>query len=123
MARWNSWDDEERWWQYHPSRPLAARGGIKARSQRGEFAGSWWGKRWLAVLESFGLGTRLSRGRSYARSGQVLNVEIKPGEVSAVVQGTRTEPYKVRINLKTIEHKQRQALARAFAADLSIAAK
>lgn len=123
MARREQWESEDRWWQYHPSRPLTARGGIKARSQRGEFAGSWWGKRWLSVLESFGLGARLSRGRSYARSGQVLNLEIKPGVVAATVQGSRADPYKVSISLKAIEPKQREALGRAFAADMSIAAR
>jgi uncharacterized Zn finger protein len=122
MARWDRYDDDQ-WWRYHPSQPLAARGGIKARSRRGEFAGSWWGKRWIAVLDSFGLGTRLTRGRSYARRGQVLNLEIKPGEAGAMVQGSRPTPYQVRIGLKKIESRQRAALGRAFGADLAMAAR
>jgi uncharacterized Zn finger protein len=121
MARW---EDEDRWWQYErPSRPLVARGGIKASNQRGAFTASWWGQRWIWVLESFGLGGRLTRGRSYARSGQVLNLEIQPGEANAVVQGSRPEPYKVQISLKQIGPKQRAALSKAFAADMSVAAK
>jgi uncharacterized Zn finger protein len=123
MARWEPWDDDDRWWQYHPSRPLAAKGGIKARTQRGAFAASWWGQRWLAVLESFGLGGRLTRGRAYARSGQVLNLEIAPGVVNAVVQGSRPQPYKVRISLKKIEHSHRAALGKALTADMSVAAR
>jgi uncharacterized Zn finger protein len=124
MARWQPWeDDEDRWWQYHPSRPLAAKGGIKARTQRGAFAASWWGRRWLAVLESFGLGARLARGRSYARSGQVVKLEIAPGTVNAVVQGTRPEPYKVRISVKRIEPAHRAALGKALVADLAVAAR
>jgi uncharacterized Zn finger protein len=122
MGRWDR-DYDEQWWRYHPPQPLAARGGIKARSQRGAFAGSWWGKRWITALESFGLGTRLTRGRSYARRGQVLNLEIKPGEASAMVQGSRPTPYQVRIGLKKIENQQRAAVGRAFAADLAMAAK
>jgi uncharacterized Zn finger protein len=116
------WDDDDRWWRYHPSRPLAARGGIKARSQRGAFASSWWGQRWITVLESFGLGGRLTRGRSYARSGQVVDLEITPGVVNATVQGSRADPYKVRISLKKIERGQRGALGEALAADMSMAA-
>ncbi len=34
-----------------PSRPRAAKGGIKAQSKRGTFGESWWAKRWIAVLE------------------------------------------------------------------------
>ncbi len=123
MARWG-WDDDDRWWRDYPrSGPLAAKGGIKARNQRGDFAGSWWGRRWITVLESFQLGGRLARGRSYARKGQVLKLEIAPGVVNAEVQGSRPTPYKVRIALKTIEQKQRKKLGEALAADISIAAR
>ena len=65
-----------------PSVPRAAKGGIKAQSRRGKFGESWWAKRWIAVLESFNIGARLGRGRSYARRGQVLSIEIetRPGQ-------------------------------------------
>jgi len=46
--------------------PRKAKGGIKAQSKRGSFGESWWAKRWIAVLESFQIGARLGRGRSYA---------------------------------------------------------
>ena len=51
---------------------IRVEGGLKARSTRGAIGESWWSKRFLAVLESFALGTRLTRGRNYARAGQVL---------------------------------------------------
>ena len=120
MAR--DWDNDDRWWHYHSTRPLAAKGGIKARSQRGAFAASWWGQRWITVLESFGLGSRLTRGRSYARSGQVVDLEVTPGAVNATVQGSRAHPYQVQISLKKIERGQRAALGKALAADISMAA-
>ncbi len=123
MARWQPWDDDDRWWQYHPSRPLAAKGGIKARTQRGAFAASWWGQRWLAMLESFQLGGRLTRGRSYARRGQVVKLEITPGAVNAVVQGSRPQPYEVRIGIKKLERTHRAALGKTLAADMSVAAR
>ena len=46
------------------------------------FGQSWWAKRWIAVLESFDIGGRLGRGRSYARNGQVLSIDVS-GEVKA----------------------------------------
>ncbi|MFC7546171.1 SWIM zinc finger family protein [Plantactinospora sp. GCM10030261] len=74
-------------------------GGLRARSTRGTIGSSWWARRFVEVLESFALGTRLTRGRSYARSGQVLALTIEPGVVTASVQGSRPKPYAVRIGL------------------------
>jgi uncharacterized Zn finger protein len=82
--------------------PRRVEGGIKARSSRGAIGESWWSQRFLAVLESLALGSRLSRGRSYARRGQVLALVIEPGQVSATVQGSRVDPYSVTIGLATL---------------------
>ncbi|MFG1870535.1 SWIM zinc finger family protein [Micromonospora arborensis] len=81
-------------------RPRRVDGGLRARSARGAIGRSWWSRRFLEVLESFALGTRLTRGRSYARAGQVLTLDIAPGRVSAVVQGSRPQPYQVSIALQ-----------------------
>ncbi|MET7666852.1 SWIM zinc finger family protein [Micromonospora luteifusca] len=81
-------------------RPRRVDGGLRARSARGAIGRSWWSRRFLEVLESFALGTRLTRGRSYARAGQVLTLDIAPGRVSAVVQGSRPQPYRVSIALQ-----------------------
>ncbi|MGW4678444.1 SWIM zinc finger family protein [Micromonospora taraxaci] len=81
-------------------RPRRVDGGLRARSARGAIGRSWWSRRFLEVLESFALGTRLTRGRSYARAGQVLTLDIAPGRVSAVVQGSRPKPYQVSIALR-----------------------
>ncbi|MFI7608979.1 SWIM zinc finger family protein [Micromonospora sp. NPDC049366] len=80
-------------------RPRRVDGGLRARSTRGAIGRSWWSRRFLEVLESFALGTRLTRGRSYARAGQVLSLTIAPGAVTAVVQGSRPRPYDVHIGL------------------------
>jgi uncharacterized Zn finger protein len=87
---------------FPPSRPIKVKGGIQSRSQRGAFAANWWAKRWLAVLESYGIGSRLQRGRSYARSGQVLNIDVQSGLVKARVQGSRPNPYNVEIQVSTL---------------------
>lgn len=79
--------------------PLPVEGGLRARSTRGAIGRSWWSRRFLEVLESFALGTRLTRGRAYARRGQVRWLRVAPGEVVASVQGSRPHPYAVRIGL------------------------
>lgn len=106
-----------RWGYYHyyrPSVPRPAKGGIKAQSKRGGFGESWWAKRWIAVLESFNIGARLGRGRSYARNGQVLSIEVEKGEVKAKVQGSRSKPYDIRIQIKTLSAADWKKLAKAL---------
>ena len=85
------------WHDY--SGPISVEGGLRARSARGAIGESWWSRRFLAILESFALGGRLTRGRNYARRGQVLSLEIAAGTVGATVQGSRPKPYDVRIGL------------------------
>jgi uncharacterized Zn finger protein len=87
---------------YPKSTPKAVTGGIRAQSKTGAFGQTWWAKRWIAVLESFNIGSRLARGRSYARKGQVTDISVKPGQVSAKVQGSRPEPYAVKIVIPII---------------------
>ncbi len=100
--------------RFKPTRPREARGGIKSQSQRGDFGSSWWAKRWVEVLEGFDLGARLSRGRSYARRGQVLSIKVEPGQVAAMVQGSRARPYKVQFNVKTLRDADRERLGTAL---------
>ncbi len=114
-------------WRYHeyfpPSRPKAVKGGIKAQSKRGGFGESWWAKRWIAVLEGFNIGARLGRGRSYARSGQVLSIDIEKGMVKARVQGSRTKPYEIAIKVKPLSQAGWKKLAKALSSQVLFVAK
>jgi uncharacterized Zn finger protein len=74
-------------------------GGIKARSKRGAIGEQWWSRRFIGVLESYGMSGRLARGRSYARAGQVLDFELAQGKITAQVQGSRARPYQVKIGV------------------------
>jgi uncharacterized Zn finger protein len=86
-----------RWYDYASHGPIAVEGGIKARSQRGAIGEQWWSRRFIAVLESYGMGGRLGRGRNYARRGQVLELTLETGRVIARVQGSQPQPYNVTI--------------------------
>lgn len=108
-------------YDYRPT--IKAKGGIKAQSKRGSFGETWWAKRWLAVLESFDIGARLGRGRSYARSGQVLAVDITKGAIKAKVQGSFPKPYDITIKVKTLAASDWQKLARALSTQAIFAAK
>jgi uncharacterized Zn finger protein len=100
---------------YPPSRPRRAAGGIRARSKRGPIGEQWWSRRFIDVLESLGLASRLSRGRSYARSGQVLALDIGTGHVTATVQGSRLKPYRVRLTVDPLTTRQWRAVEAALA--------
>lgn len=108
---------------YEPSRPRPVKDGIKAKSQRGKIGETWWAGRWTAVLESLNLGARLGRGRSYARQGQVMNLEIRKGLVSAKVQGSRPRPYSVTIELKPLPEDDWDRVIAAMASQAIFAAK
>jgi uncharacterized Zn finger protein len=115
------WDDD--FFYFKRSTPREARGGIKAQSKRGDFGQSWWAKRWITVLESFDIGARLGRGRSYARRGQVLSIEIDKGNVRAKVQGSRPRPYDVELKIKTLSAADWKKLAEALSREALFAAK
>lgn len=125
MSKWDGWyDDEESEWDYYrPSRPRRVEGGIKAKSERGAIGGTWWSKRWVGVLESFGMGTRLTRGRNYARQGQVLSIDVEPGVVKAKVQGSMPRPYNVTIHLQPLADKDWERVIEAMASQAIFAAK
>lgn len=91
--------------------------GIVARSRRGDIGESWWSGRFLAVLTDLGVGGRLSRGRTYARAGQVVDLAIEPGAITATVQGSRDEPYRARLGLRPFADEAWDAVLDALAAD------
>jgi uncharacterized Zn finger protein len=112
------------WWRDAPTGgPLRVDGGIKARSTRGAIARTWWSARFIAVLESLGVGGRLGRGRAYARAGQVAEMRVTAGAVVASVQGSRAQPYKARIGLRTFGKAEWARVEQAMADSAWYAAK
>jgi uncharacterized Zn finger protein len=64
-------------------------------------ARTFWGKAWCENLESYSdFENRLPRGRTYARNGSVVHLEIHPGKISAFVSGS--ELYKVDISISAL---------------------
>jgi uncharacterized Zn finger protein len=110
-------------WGYPKSRPIRAEGGVKARSKQGAFGTSWWARRWIGVLEGFDIGSRLARGRSYARNGQVLSIAVEDGKVKAKVQGSRPRPYEVEIGVKTLSRAEWDKVLDALGRQALFAAK
>lgn len=115
--RYSRWD-----WYPKPSQPRPA-DGIKAKSRRGKIGETWWADKWIAALEPLMDSGRLRRGKSYARRGQVLDIDIGPGEVRSRVQGSRRTPYRVTINVKTLSDAEWDKVIDAMAEQAIFAAK
>lgn len=107
---------------YPPSRPRRVKGGIKAQSGGSKSGRSWWARRWLDVLDDFDIGQRISRGRSYARHGQVTDLSVSAGEAKASVQGSMSGAYRVRIGMGVIDKRVWKKLAAKLFARPSAAA-
>jgi uncharacterized Zn finger protein len=100
-----------RWWEYESAGPIPVEGGIKAKSKRGAIGEQWWSRRFIAVLESYEMmGGRLQRGRGYARKGQVIEFSLAAGQVTARVQGSRPQPYRVSISVRPLTGAQWRAV-------------
>jgi uncharacterized Zn finger protein len=81
-------------------------------SARRTFGLTWWGQRWIGALEALGARytNRLPRGRTYARKGTVSDLTVAPGSVTALVKGSRAQPYRVTLTLPTFSDEVWQAV-------------
>ncbi len=85
----------------HPMSPVVIEGRAIART--------FWGKAWCGNLESYSdYANRLPRGRTYVRNGSVLDLQIAPGLVEALVSGSSL--YQVRVAVKAIPQPRWKAL-------------
>lgn len=86
--------------------------GVKTSPVRIEgmkIAKSFWGKAWCDNLESYrDYEYRLDRGRSYVRSGCVIDLRLDAGAIRALVQGSSL--YKITITVAPLPATEWQAL-------------
>ncbi len=70
-----------------------------------KIATTFWGKAWCDNLESYSdYANRLPRGRTYVRNGSVIDLQIQPGKVVALVQGSSL--YKIAIDFSPLAPKR-----------------
>ena len=86
-----------------PSAPVIVEGRTIAKT--------FWGKAWCENLERYrDFDSRLPRGRSYVRNRAVLDLQIKPLAVKALVSGS--EIYKVSIGVAAVSKSKWQSICR-----------
>ena len=82
-------------------------------------ARTFWGKAWCRNLESYSdYANRLPRGRTYARDGSVLDLQITPGTIEAIVAGRRVRPYRVEVGIAPIDPSRWAVIRRACAGQI-----
>lgn len=87
--------------EYGPRRKISD--GIAASTTRGAFGRTWWGRQFVETIESIADAGRLSRGRTYARGGQVISLELRPGSIVGDVQGSQVEPFSASVTLSLLD--------------------
>jgi uncharacterized Zn finger protein len=109
------------WWERHG--PRLPSHGIRAHTRRGAFGKSWWAGRWIAALERLVNPARLARGRTYARVGQVVSLDVSADSVQAKVQGSRREPYAVSIHFRKLSDQEWDRVVDVMASEALYAAR
>ena len=68
------------------------------------FGRTWWSQRWLRPLDELdaAFDGRLSRGRTIARDGGVLQMQVEPGVILASVKGSYWERYDTAIEVPAL---------------------
>jgi uncharacterized Zn finger protein len=78
---------------------------IKSRA----IATSFWGSAWCKNLEIYADWTnRMPRGRTYARNGSIVDLQIETGSITALVSGSSL--YKIKISIEPIDKKRWRAI-------------
>ncbi len=68
-----------------------------------KIASTFWGSEWCENLEAYSdYANRLPRGRTYARNGSVIDLQISSGEVTALVMGS--ELYEITITVSRLSN-------------------
>ena len=62
----------------------------------------WWVEQWMELINGYRFKKRLERAWEYARSGNVQSIRFEGRRVHARVQGSDSEPYKVKLWLDVL---------------------
>ena len=111
-------------WRYYENRsPKEVEDGIEAQSKRGDIGEQWWSRRFVDVVESYSKSNRITRGKRYARKGQIVDLTVETGVVSATVQGSRSDPYEITIRGDALDEETWQEVEQAMADRAAYAAR
>jgi uncharacterized Zn finger protein len=74
-------------------------------------ASTFWGKAWCDNLEQYSdFQNRLPRGRTYVRNGSIIDLQVAPGEIKALVSGS--DIYKVTVKVAPVTKARWKSICR-----------
>ncbi|MEM7199264.1 MAG: hypothetical protein AAF628_03300 [Planctomycetota bacterium] len=90
---------------------MRGRGGSKRGNA--SFAETWWGARWIQALQRLGRDWSRSLSRGRDSTGDVRDLDIKPGRIRAAVEDGEGEPFHLEIDLRILpDHAWNRVLRR-----------
>ena len=118
------YDNDHRWRRYVPraTRRKQAAQEMAKLAKKGHvvspvvlhsrtIAQTFWGKAWCENLERYSdYSNRLPRGRTYVRNGSVVDLQISPGVVTAMVSGSRV--YRIEIKVAAVPNQSWTSICR-----------
>lgn len=81
---------------------------------------TWWGKQWLRAFTGIDYSNRLPRGRTYANKGRAYDISIKTNIITARVDGSYPQPYKVSISLPKFDRAIQESIRSLIVSSPSI---
>jgi uncharacterized Zn finger protein len=113
-------------WYYFKPRPTVAQRRAKAMRAAGKLkekgqelqpvhvegmklGKTFWGKAWCTQIESLSdFASRLPRGKSYVRNDSIIDMQVRPGMITAMVMGS--ELYTIRIKITPLDKRRWKAM-------------
>lgn len=86
---------------------------------------TWWGNQWLKALSDIDYSNRIPRGRSYASSGYVFDLQLyeSKGLISAKVEGKSYPFYKVTLKFTQVSKEAKESFMSDLVKDMAIVSK
>jgi len=109
------------YYDYFPQAALRPK--PKAGKERKKFGLTWWGEKWIDIVEGIGSNERMSRGRAYARAERAYNIDIKSGRLTANVEGSSGEEYDITITFNNFRSSDKERILKTIRGDNEILGK
>ncbi len=75
-----------------------------------KFGNTWWGENWLNALRGVDFTNRIPRGKSYANTGKVYDIEIDGNTIYSKVKGKYYDHYDTSISFNTFNNKEKEII-------------
>ncbi|MEN4030110.1 MAG: DEAD/DEAH box helicase [Methanobacterium sp.] len=79
-----------------------------------QYGKTWWGQKWLDALKNIDFTNRLPRGKTYANTGKVYDININGNTITGKVKGNYRKYYEVTLKLNSFTQSEKELVARVI---------